>query len=281
MTAYAPVGVCSSFGSHKHSLTFIEIDVLPAFSNDKYSFVVGRQLVPDLPGGAISTIGTLNVSSVTGNVTLDLVRTASPSNNSVAGLFDITGLALQGLKLQLSREFFLSLTTTTFPIEVYVRARDNRTQCVLTTGTVPGPCYKIVPLILDVAEFNPPCPANIYRFSSEQQQSVTWTEPKLLSIGGLPLLLTRTHTPGDLFDENTTIITYAARSGQDIAQPTATRLTCSFTVPSSTLFFFFPQVYNNPNSIGSRLFTLARNVAGHASTRSANCGVIDRSSLYE
>ena len=205
--------------------------MVPGFSKDRYSFVVGRQLVPDLPGGLISTIGDFNVSSVMGSVTLDLVRATSIPGSQEPAPLSITGLIVQGNKLLVSREFFLSLTTMTFPIQGYVRARDNRTQCVLPSGTTAGPCYAVVPFSLDVAEFNPSCPNDIYRFSSEEQQSVTWTEPKLLSISGAVLALTRTHAPGSFFEEKTTTVSYAAQFGQDPAQPLATRLTCSFTVP--------------------------------------------------
>ncbi len=204
---------------------------MPGLSKSAYSFVVGRQLVPDLPGGLISTIGDFNVSSVMGSVTLDLVRATSIPGSQEPAQLSITGLIVLGKKLLVSREFFLSLTTMTFPIQGYVRARDNRTQCVLPSGTTAGPCYAVVPFSLDVAEFNPSCPNDIYRFSSEEQQSVTWTEPKLLSISGAVLALTRTHAPGSFFEEKTTTVTYTAQSGQDPAQPLATRLVCSFTVP--------------------------------------------------
>ncbi len=171
------------------------------------------------------------MSSVTGSVTLDLVRAASIPGSQALAPLDISGLIMQGNKLLVSREFFISLTTMTLPIQGCVRAKDNRTQCVLPTGTTAEPCYTVVPFSLDVAEFNPPCPESIYRFSPTQQQSVTWTEPGLQSISGARLALTRTHTPGSFFEEKITTVTYTAQSGQDPAQPLATRLTCSFTVP--------------------------------------------------
>ncbi len=203
---------------------------MPGFSKDNYSFVVGRQLVPDLPGGLISTIGDFNVSSVTGSVTLDLVHATNISGSQKLAPLDISGLIVQGNKLLVSREFFISLTTMTLPIEGFLRARDNRTQCVLPTGTTTGPCYAVVPFSLDVAEFNPPCPESVYSFTPDQQQSVTWTEPKLLSISGAVLALTGTHASGSFFEEKITTVTYTAQSDQDSVQPLATRLTCSFTV---------------------------------------------------
>jgi hypothetical protein len=210
-------------------MTLLDTDILPTFSEAAYSFVVGRQLVPDSPSGTISTIGELDASSVTGAVTVDLV-VRSPTSMNVLEPLTITGFYVQGKKLQLSRDFFLALTLMTFPIVGYLRASDNRTQCIQSTGTGFGPCYALVNFTLDVAEFNPPCPESIYRFSSEQQQSVTWTEPILFSISGAIVLLTRTHVPGVLFEEKTTTVTYSAHNGRNPAQPLATRLVCSFEV---------------------------------------------------
>jgi hypothetical protein len=203
------------------------------FSQSFFSFVVKQQFVADSPIAGVSTmtIADFNISSATGHVLLDMVRATGPDNRTVLGSLGVVGLSVQGTKLQLSREFFLSLSTLAFPLRGYLRARDNRTQCVMPNeAIVPGPCFAIVPFVLDVADFNPLCPDDIYRFSSTQQQGITWTEPKLLSVGGATLALTRTHPPGSLFSEGTTSITYAAQDGQDTAQPLQTRLLCSFKV---------------------------------------------------
>jgi hypothetical protein len=206
-------------------------DKLPVFTQSSYSFVVGRLLKPDSPSAQVSTIGELNVFSATGSILLELVRIESPSNLTVIGLVEIPGLSVQGNKLKLSREFFLSLTAMTFPLHGYVRASDNRTHCILSGGgVVAGPCSTIVSFSLDVVDFNPSCPESIYRFTPDQGQSITWAEPKLVSVGGAVLPLTRTHAPGSIFGENTTTVTYAPQVGQDPAQPWATRALCSFTV---------------------------------------------------
>jgi hypothetical protein len=206
-------------------------DKRPAFSQISYSFVVGRLLKPDSPTGQVSTIGELDVSSATGSATLELVRVASSTNSTVVGSLDVAGLSVQGSKLQLSREFFLSLTKITFPIRGYVKASDNRTLCISSGGTVStGPCSTQVAFSLDVADFNPSCPENIYRFTPDQGQSITWEEPTLVSITGTILALTRSHTPGSIFGENSTTVTYAAQGGQDPARTSFTRVVCSFTV---------------------------------------------------
>jgi hypothetical protein len=228
-----PVLVSSSRLLHFLSSEILPLfgtDITPTFSQATYSFVVGRQLVPDSPNGLVSTIGDFVVSSVTGSVTLDLVRVSSPTNLTVLGALGINGLSLRGKKLQLSHDFFLTLSTITFPLTAYLRASDNRTQCVQPTGTVLGPCQTIVSFALDVADFNPPCPASIYRFSPEQQQSVTWTEPMLFSISGAAIPFTHTHAPGDLFQEGATTVSYAAHNAQSTAQLPATLLACSFSV---------------------------------------------------
>jgi hypothetical protein len=185
--------------------------------------------VPDSASGTLSTIGNLNVSSATGAVTVDLV-VRSPNSTNVLESLAITGLSIRDKKLHLSREFFLALTSMTFPIVGYLRASDDRAQCIQPTGIVFGPCYTLVNFTLDVAYFNPLCPESIYRFSPEQHHSVTWTEPRLFSISGTAISLNRTHEPGVSFGENTTTVTYSAHNGQNAAQPMATRLVCSFDV---------------------------------------------------
>ena len=207
------------------------------FDESKYSFVVGRQFVSDGATADVSTIGKLNVSSVTESIVLDLVLVDAVDNRTDVGPLGITGLTVQGLELQLLRVFFLSLTTLSFPIKGHLRARDNRTECLLPTGSVvPGPCVSVVPFTLDVADFNPFCPDDIYRFSLERQTWITWTEPRLVSVSGVPVALTRSHAPGSLFNEGVTTVTYAAQGGQEASQPAATRLTCSFKVRYLTMY---------------------------------------------
>ena len=194
-----------------------------------YSFIVGRQLIPDSTNAQVSTIGNLIVSSVTGYLALDLIDVGG-ANEAASVPLVIPGLTIQGTKLQLSREFFVALPTIQFPIFGFVRASDNRTQCKLPSNTIAGPCSVRAFFALDVADFNPLCPDNIYRFSPTEQQALSWTEPRLQSANGSMLALTRTHAPGSLFHEGTTIVVYSAQFGQDPAQPVPTRLACSFKV---------------------------------------------------
>jgi hypothetical protein len=185
----------------------------------------------DFHGATVSTIGILNVSSATESVTLDLVGVAGPTNLTDAKPLEITGLSVSENKLRLSREFFLALSTTTFPLKGYIRAKDNRTRCILAEGIlVMGPCATIVPFSLDVADFNPFCPDDNHRFSPNNELSISWIEPKLMSANGTAIALTRTHSPGDLFKEGETTVAYAAQDGQTLAQPVATRMMCSFKV---------------------------------------------------
>jgi hypothetical protein len=187
--------------------------------------------VPDTPAAEVSTIGKLNVSSVTGNVTLDLVLVDTLDNRTVLGSLVLAGLTVHGLELQLSRAFFLALTKISLPIKGYIRASDRRTECVLhSRSVVTGPCFKVAPFTLDVADFNPFCPDDIYRFALEDQISITWTEPRLVSVSGATVALVRSHAPGSDFREGTTTVSYAPQSNQDPSQPTVKGLTCVFKV---------------------------------------------------
>jgi hypothetical protein len=197
--------------------------------------------VPDTAAAEVSTIGKLNVSSVTGSVAVDLVLVDALDNRTVLGPLVLAGLTVLGLELQLSRAFFLSLTTMSFPIKGYMRASDRRTECVLPSrSVVTGPCFKVAPFTLDVADFNPLCPDDIYRFALEDQTSITWTEPRLVSVSGSSLVLTRSHAPGSLFSEGVTNVTYKAQVSQDLRIASVVRLSCSFKVCYPTATGFSP-----------------------------------------
>ena len=125
-----------------------------------------------------------------------------------------------------------------------VLVSDDREFC-LETNT-PGPCSTIISYSIELAQLNPSCPANIFRFS-QRPTTIDWIPPVLMSRDERSLILSSSHENTHIFELGTTEVAYID-SHNDL-QTLETQIKCSFNVRFALFSLFFFLLIRNPFAI--------------------------------
>ncbi len=134
------------------------------------------------------------------------------------------GLSMIDNRVTVSHLLLRSLNLLEFPLAGHVTIEDNRTSC----DDRPGPCQAIVYFVLELVQYEIPCPDNILRFSSSKNAAVEWIAPVVRKLSGLSTTLSGTYKPGDSMALGKTIVKYDFPL--HVSQAPTTYITCNFTV---------------------------------------------------
>jgi hypothetical protein len=137
------------------------------------------------------------------------------------------GLNMTGNYVTISHEMRKHLAGFGSALFGQILIRDNRPSC----DGVPGPCETRINFILDLVQYELPCPDDLLRFTYSVHASVHWTAPVVHMLSGLSSTLSGSHAPGDSLPLGSTVVMYEIPA--HTSQLPATRVTCSFTVSTS------------------------------------------------
>jgi hypothetical protein len=138
------------------------------------------------------------------------------------------GIKFDGNKLMASNAFLQNLNAFDFPITGSVSISDDRTECFGLQNPIAGACFTSVPFVLNMAEFDPGCPSDVFLFSPLANTPVNWTEPRLRWRNGTFTSLPRTSAMGNVFALGSNLVKYALTS--DASQNPSSTIKCSFKV---------------------------------------------------
>jgi hypothetical protein len=193
-----------------------------------HHWVIRQEIVPKTMETPPISLATIVVRSSQLNLTYtltDLSTTIDPK---------VLGLSFAHNVLFLSNQFLQVLGSIRFPLSGSILITDDRMACFTATTTYDGPCQASIKFSLDVAQFNPPCPKNVFLFSKANATIVSWTPPLLAFRNGSAIPLTGTSQPGGAFRQGLTTVSYDASTTliahADTSQSPATKVQCSFAV---------------------------------------------------
>ncbi len=196
----------------------LSLTEIPFVDQASYSWIVDQAILPHNQSESLS-LATIRASSP-----LPLTYALHPLGSSPSTFADI-GLLLEGQQVVLSHLLLQNLNTVSFPLRGVVRISDNRSYCLETDEY--GPCVTDVPFSLNVGQFNPACPRDIFAFAPSTA-NVSWSEPKLAMRDKTRLSLQGSVAPGSAFSRGTTPVSYALP--HDPSQLESTRIGCTFNV---------------------------------------------------
>jgi hypothetical protein len=169
-----------------------------------------------------------NVSAVS---TLPLVyQLVQASGNSFVP--DLYGLNINGNTVSVNITFTANFASLSQPITGLVRISDNRTECTTTSSSNAGPCVLEVPFYLYIVMFAPGCPDDVFTYTPELSDVITWQPPQMWTTSGGSLSLISPISSGARVNLGSTQVSYTPSLNVHSSQFLSTRPSCTFQVAS-------------------------------------------------
>jgi hypothetical protein len=192
---------------------------LPFVDQPSYSWIVDQAILPR------NQSETLSVATIRALSPLPLTYSFDPEIWWERLILIQIGLSMSGQEVVVPHLLHKNLNVVNFPLRGFVRISDNRSYCLETRAY--HPCVLLIPFSLNVGQFDPACPRDIFVFAPSTA-NVSWIEPKLAMHDLTWLPLQGSVAPGSSFSRGTTQVAYTLP--HDPSQLESTRISCTFNV---------------------------------------------------